>query len=122
MQKMLSLKAVIERNLRETTGKIESEMKEVKDKLASLTAAVEKCIGQLLETERKWFITCISSQAHWAEIVVVVWAWRLTSVDQFYAILRALIRDVGYARSDHLDVLSQIIVSIKVFLPRFLVL
>ena len=72
MQKMLSLKAVIERNLRETTGKIESEMKEVKDKLASLTAAVEKCIGQLLETEKKWVITCISSQAHWAEIVV--WA------------------------------------------------
>ena len=71
---------------------------------------------------KKWVITCISSQAHWAEIVVVVWAWRLTSVDQFYAILRALIRDVGYARSDHLDVLSQIIVSIKVFLPRFLVL
>ena len=91
MQKIvLPLKAVIERNFRETTGKIESEMKEVKDKLASATASVEKCIeGQLLATEKKWVITCISSQAHWAEIVVVVWAWRLTSVDQFYAILRA---------------------------------
>ena len=32
--------------------KRESEMKEVKDKLASLTAAVEKCTGQLLETEK----------------------------------------------------------------------
>lgn len=52
MQKVVSLKAVIERNLRETTGKIESEMKEVKDKLASLTATVEKCIGQLLETKK----------------------------------------------------------------------
>lgn len=56
MQKIvLPLKAVLESNVKDTTGKIESEMKEVKDKLASLTAVVEKSTGagQLLETEKK---------------------------------------------------------------------
>ena len=64
MQKIVwPLKAVIERNVRETTEKIESEMKEVKEKLVSLTASVENSRGegQLLETEKKkWVITCIS--------------------------------------------------------------
>ena len=49
--------------MRETTEKIESEMKEVKEKLVSLTASVENSRGegQLLETEKKkWVITCIS--------------------------------------------------------------
>ena len=57
MQKIvLPLKAVLESNVKDTTGKIESEMKEVKDKLASLTAVVEKSTGagQLLETKKKW--------------------------------------------------------------------
>ena len=41
--------------MRDTTGKIESEIKEVKDQLASLTTSVEKSTGagQLLETEEK---------------------------------------------------------------------
>ena len=41
--------------MRDTTGKIESEIKEVKDQLASLTTSVEKSTGagQLLETEKK---------------------------------------------------------------------
>ena len=63
--------------MRETTEKIESEMKEVKEKLVSLTASVENSRGegQFLETEKKkWVITCISSRAHWAEVVVVVGA------------------------------------------------
>lgn len=92
MQKIvLPLKAVLESNVKDTTGKIESEMKEVKDKLASLTAVVEKSTGagQLLETKKNGAIICISSQAHWTEVVVVVWAWSLTSVDHFYAMLRA---------------------------------
>lgn len=57
MQKIvLPLKAVLESNVKDTTGKIESEMKEVKDKLASLTAVVEKSTGagQLLTTKKKW--------------------------------------------------------------------
>lgn len=60
--------------MRDTTGKIESEIKEVKDQLASLTTSVEKSTesGQLLETEKKMAIICISSQAPWAEVVVVV--------------------------------------------------
>lgn len=55
MQKIVSpLKAVLESTVKDTTGKIESEMKEVKDKLASLTAVVEKSTGagQLLETKK----------------------------------------------------------------------
>lgn len=59
--------------MRDTTGKIESEIKEVKDQLASLTTSVEKSTGagQLLETEKKNGHN-ISSQAPWAEVVVVV--------------------------------------------------
>lgn len=57
MQKIvLPLKAALESNVKDTTGKIESEMKEVKDKLASLTTVVEKSTGagQLLATKKKW--------------------------------------------------------------------
>lgn len=55
--------------MRDTTGKIESEIKEVKDQLASLATSGA---GQLLEIEKKMAIICISSQAPWAEVVVVV--------------------------------------------------
>ena len=47
----------MERNFRDTTDKIEIDMKEVKEKLTSLTASAEKCAqeGQLVEraTQRK---------------------------------------------------------------------
>ena len=47
----------MERNVRDTTDKIEIDMKEVKEKLTSLTASAEKCAqeGQLVEraTQRK---------------------------------------------------------------------
>ena len=41
----------MERNFRDTTDKIEIDMKEVKEKLTSLTASAEKCAqeGQLVE-------------------------------------------------------------------------
>lgn len=64
MQKIvLPLKAVLDSNVKDTTGKIENEMKEVKDTLASLTAVVEKSTGagQLLETKKNRAIICISS-------------------------------------------------------------
>ena len=37
-----NMRSVIERNFRDTTDKIEIEMKEVKEKLSSLTASAEK--------------------------------------------------------------------------------
>ena len=37
-----NMRSVIERNFRETIDKIEIEMKEVKEKLSSLTASAEK--------------------------------------------------------------------------------
>ena len=47
----------MERNFRDTTDRIEIDMKEVKEKLTSLTASAEKCAqeGQLVEraTQRK---------------------------------------------------------------------
>ena len=37
-----NMRSVIERNFRDTTDKIEIEMKEVKEKLSGLTASTEK--------------------------------------------------------------------------------
>ncbi|XP_022805287.1 nucleotide-binding oligomerization domain-containing protein 2-like [Stylophora pistillata] len=43
MEKIIvPLKTIMEKNVRDTAGKIESELKEVKEKLGSLTASVEK--------------------------------------------------------------------------------
>ena len=61
----------------DTTGKIESEMKEMKEKLGFLTASVEKSTaeGQLMGTvirKTNQARTGTLSHSHWAEVVIVV--------------------------------------------------
>ena len=52
-----NMRSIIERNFRDTTDKREIDMKEVKERLTSLTAAVEKSTqeGELVEraTQKK---------------------------------------------------------------------